>query len=63
MTRHMPPVPPANHSPKGTGSDPKTDRDTSTHHRQAGNTAERGETANVEQNTTNEGYFAGRRVK
>jgi len=32
-------------------------------HPEPGNTAERGETANIAQNTTNKGFFAGRRVK
>ncbi len=63
ISSHMPPVPPANRSPKGTGSDPKAEQDTSVHHPKADNAAEQGETANVKQNTTNKGYFAGRRVK
>jgi hypothetical protein len=28
-----------------------------------GNTAEKGDTANIKQNTTNAGYFKGRRMK
>ena len=63
MTSHMPSVPPANRSSKGPGDDPKIEQDTSIHHPKADNTAEQGETANVKQNTTNKGYFAGRRVK
>ena len=63
MSNHMPPVPPAQRSPKGAGSDPRTEQDTSVHHPQAENPAEQGETANIRQNTTNKGYFAGRRVK
>ena len=63
MTNHMPPVPPANRSPKGPGDDPRTEQDTSVHHSKVDNAAEQGETANIKQNTTNKGYFAGRRVK
>ncbi len=63
MTSHLPPVPPANPSPKGAGDDPKIEQDTSIHHPKADNTAEQRETANVKQNTTNKGFFAGRRVK
>jgi len=64
MSRHneMPPVPPANRSPKGTGGKPDIKKDT-TSQRVADNTAEQGETANVRQNTTNAGFFHGRRVK
>ena len=63
MTSHMPPVPPANRSDKGPGSDPKAEQDTSAHHPKPENSAEQGETANIKQNTTNKGYFAGRRTK
>jgi hypothetical protein len=59
---HMPPVPPANRSHKGTGDNsetanemPKTNADV--------NTLEQGDTANIKQNTTNKGFFKGRRVK
>jgi hypothetical protein len=58
---HMPPIPSANRSQKGPGdhsetpssAPPKTDV----------NPAEQGETANIRQNTTNKGFFKGRRVK
>ena len=63
MTSHMPKVPPANRSKKGTGADPEVRQDTSIKHRQPENTAEQGETANIKQNTTNKGYFHGRRMK
>jgi hypothetical protein len=60
---HMPPVPPANRSRKGRGSDPEMSKDTSVkqpeHHH---NAAEEGETANIKQNTTNKGFFRGRRL-
>ena len=64
MSSHMPPVPPANRSPKGPGgSDPKIAQDTSLKHEEPQNTSEQGETANIKQNTTNEGFFRGRRIK
>jgi hypothetical protein len=61
VSSHMPPVPPANRSKKGRGSDPKMSKDTSVpeHHH---NAAEEGETANIKQNTTNKGFFRGRRL-
>ncbi len=65
MSRHtnMPPVPPANRSRKGTGDDSVGNKDTSKEHGKVQNTAEQGETANIRQNTTNAGFFKGRRVK
>jgi hypothetical protein len=65
MSRHneMPPVPPANRSHKGTGDDTVVDKDTSKGHEDIQNSAEQGETANIKQNTTNAGFFKGRRVK
>ena len=64
MSRHnkMPPVPPDNRSPKGTGDEPAVKKDTSSR-KTANNAAEQGETANIRQNTTNAGFFKGRRVK
>ena len=63
MSRHnkMPPIPPANRSPKGTGSKPEVKNDTRPE--AVDNAAEQGETANIRQNTTNAGFFHGRRVK
>jgi hypothetical protein len=62
VSSRMPPVPPANRSKKGRGSDPEMSKDTSVkqpeHHH---NAAEEGETANIKQNTTNKGFFRGRR--
>jgi hypothetical protein len=59
----MPPVPPANRSKKGAGGNPRISNDTSEkqieHHH---NAAEEGETANIMQNTTNKGFFRGRRL-
>lgn len=64
MSRHnkMPPVPPANRSPKGTGSEPDTNAGPQPKGK-AKNAAEQGETANIRENTTNAGFFHGRRVK
>jgi hypothetical protein len=64
MTKHMPPVPPANRSNNGAGdSDTESLKDVSLKHRARQNIAEQGETANIKQNTTNKGYFRGRRMK
>ena len=64
MSRHnaMPPVPPANRSHKGTSDDVEVDKDTAAKRADV-NTAEQGDTANSRQNTTNAGFFKGRRVK
>ena len=59
MSRHneMPPVPPANHSDKGTGDHAGINKDTSKNHSDIQNSAEQGDTANIEQNTTNAGFY------
>ena len=57
---HMPPIPPANRSPKGVAGGAVTKKG-ETAKDEAKNTAETGETANIRQNTTNAGYFEGRR--
>lgn len=64
MSRHnaMPPVPPANRSHKGTGDAVEVNKDAAVSKADI-NTAEQGETANIRQNTTNAGFFKGRRVK
>lgn len=59
---HMPPVPPANRSQKGPGDKSEVSKDKATPHAEV-NTAEQGDTANIRQNTTNKGFFQGRRVK
>jgi hypothetical protein len=62
MTSRMPPVPPGNQSNKGTASrpsDPSNDR--LVKHEHHPNAAEEGDTANIQQNTTNKGFFRGRR--
>jgi hypothetical protein len=63
MSAHMPPVPPANRSKKGTGGDAQPAQADSSKKPQPQNISEQGETANIKQNTTNKGYFHGRRVK
>ena len=64
MSRHyeMPPVPPANRSRKGTGDTTEVSKDTPKAKGEL-NAAEQGDTANIRQNTTNAGFFKGRRVK
>ena len=59
---HMPVVPPANRSHKGTGDHSEMANDTSKTQADV-NTLEQGDTANIKQNTTNKGFFKGRRVK
>ena len=59
---HMPPVPLANRSHKGTGDSSETVNDTSKTRADV-NPLEQGDTANIKQNTTNKGLFKGRRVK
>jgi hypothetical protein len=63
MTTHMPPVPPANRSNKGPKNNLDSLQDNSLKHPPPQNTSEQGDTANIKQNTTNKGYFKGRRVK
>jgi hypothetical protein len=63
MSSHMPPIPPGNQSDKGPKSNADLAQDTSKGHKGPQNTAEQGDTANIKQNTTNAGFFKGRRVK
>jgi hypothetical protein len=64
MTSHMPPIPPGNRSNKGPKpADADAARDTSVKEDHAQNSAEQGDTANIKQNTTNKGFYQGRRVK
>jgi hypothetical protein len=64
MTGHMPPIPKGNQTNKGPKSaDADAARDTSVKEGHAQNTSEQGDTANIKQNTTNKGFFQGRRVK
>ena len=55
MSSKMPPVPPANRSSKGPGSSPDAPKDTTTNARPE-NYDEQGQTGNIKQNTTNQGY-------
>jgi hypothetical protein len=59
---HMPPVPPANQSQKGTGDHSEIAASERIKDAEV-NLSEQGQTANIKQNTTNKGFFAGRRVK
>ena len=64
MTKHMPDVPAANRSKKGSGDHHEVGSDT-THenHPDDLDTSEQGDSANFKQNTTNKGFFLGRRKK
>jgi hypothetical protein len=62
MSSKMPPIPPASRG-KEPGDDPKVSnvrpaKQQEKHH----NEAEEGDTANIKQNTTNKGFFRGRRM-
>ncbi len=64
MPTNMPPVPPANRSKNDHGSDSgkkEVSNDKLAKHEHHANAAEKGETANIKQNTTNKGFFRGRR--
>jgi len=63
MTSHMPPAPPANRNPKGVDPRPEAVHDQFVKHPEPQNASELGDTANIKQNTTNKGYFRGRRMK
>jgi hypothetical protein len=51
-----PPVPPANRTPKGTGSDPKAKKPNIKPEKPPQNLREQGDAGNIEQNTRNQGY-------
>ena len=59
---HMPRSRPPIEAPKGPGNNSEVSKDAATSHAEV-NTAEQGDTANIRQNTTNKGFFQGRRVK
>jgi hypothetical protein len=64
MMDRMPPVPPGNRSNKGPASRPNTvSKEKSLKDEHHPNAAEEGETANIKQNTTNKGFFRGRRYE
>lgn len=52
----MPPVPPANRSPKGPGGAPKAPKDTTPPKETAPNLEQEGRHGNIDQNTHNQGY-------
>jgi hypothetical protein len=59
---NMPPIPPASRSKHGPKGNPEASKDDKlVKHEHHPNSAEEGDTANIKQNTTNEGYFRGRR--
>jgi hypothetical protein len=63
MASRMPPVPPASRSNKGAASDSSAKpKEKLVKHERHANAAEEGESANVKQNTTNKGFFHGRRL-
>jgi hypothetical protein len=62
MTSKMPPVPPGNQSTKGTASRQNTPpNEKAVKHEHHPNADEEGHTGNIKQNTTNKGFFRGRR--
>lgn len=64
MSKRMPEVPVANRSKKGPGDHHEVGSDTTHGERPDDlNTSEQGDTANIKQNTTNKGFFRGRRMK
>jgi hypothetical protein len=64
MSKHMPEVPAANRSKRGPEDHHEVGRDTTHENRPDDlNTSEQGDTANIKQNTTNKGFFRGRRMK
>ena len=64
MSKHMPGMPIANRSKKGPGDHHEVASDTTRNkHLDELNTSEQGDTANIKQNTTNKGFFRGRRIK
>ena len=64
MIKYMPDVPSANRTPKGPDDPHPSIKDTAgTQPKGDIHTSEQGESANIEQNTTNKGAFKGRRMK
>jgi hypothetical protein len=56
MSSSMPPVPPANRSPKGSGSEPEVPKETGKLEKAPNNADAQGRTGNTKVNTTNQGY-------
>lgn len=64
MSKRMPEVPIANRSTKGPGDRHDVASDTTQEKRlEEPNTSQQGDIANIRQNTTNKGFFRGRRMK
>ena len=64
MSAHSPPVPPNNRTKKGVVRHKDVIApDSAFSHPEPQNLREQGDTANIKQNTTNEGFFRGRRSK
>jgi hypothetical protein len=62
MSSHMPPIPPGQRSNKGGKNEREVSKEKKlVKHEHHANAAEEGDTANIKQNTTNKGYFRGRR--
>ncbi len=63
MSSRMPPVPPASRTTKGPKRSPETPIEKKlVKHEHHPTSAEEGDTANIQQNTTNQGAFRGRRL-
>jgi hypothetical protein len=63
MSSRMPPVPPANRSTKGPKRSPELPiQEKLVKREHHPNSAEEGDTANIQQNTTNKGFFRGRQL-
>ncbi len=64
MSGHMPPIPPANRNRKSGKRESEVAKDQKklVKHEHHANSAEEGNTANIMQNTTNKGFFRGRRL-
>jgi hypothetical protein len=63
MSGHMPSIPHRNQSTKGPKANADANRDTSAKESHSQNLGAQGDTANIEQNTTNAGFFKGPQVK
>ena len=63
MPSRLPSVPPANRSTKGPKRSPEMSIEKKlVKHEHHPNSAEEGDTANIQQNTRNKGFFRGRRL-
>ena len=57
MTKHLPPIPPQNRSPMGTGGDAANEPANAAASKQGErNLDQQGRQGNIKQNTTNQGY-------